>query len=852
MARSRTRVIGVVAAVLAALSVRVLPQTPAAPAADEATLRIIVLESESEARRVREELVAGANFVALASARSVDPSAAVGGMLGRLSLSSLRPELRAAVQDLAVDAFSDIVVVPTGFAVLQRLAHRDEPARDASAGAVTALGASGSIKYVFDVSGFADAIEAMRQFDKPAGWDQDLAAICRLRRDSMAWARGRVTDRLASPSDLADPLDRAQAFVLLGQLQAFDGRIEAAIAEWERALEVARDAPPARLPILEALGIAHLHKASADNGAFTTPDEPCVLCAGPRVGFGKGADVALAIDYFTRYLAEKPDELEVRWLLNLAYMAGGRYPGDVPARHLIVPNASTSAEDVGRFVDVAVASGLESYAAAGGLVVDDFDGDGRFDVITSSMDTCQEMHFFRRTETGRFAKVAGGELARQTGGLNLIHADYDNDGCLDLLVLRGGWELGQRKSLLRNDCRGGFTDVTARAGLLTPVTSTQTAVWTDVDNDGRLDLFVGNENAPLQLFRQQPDHTFVDIAKAAGVDRTAFTKGVAAADYDNDGWQDLYASNNGGGRNLLFRNNRDGTFTELARGAGVTGPARGFATWFFDYDNDGWQDLFVTSYYISVEETVRTYLGLPNLADPMKLYRNLGDGSFQDVTRQVALDKVFMPMGANFGDLDNDGFLDIYLGTGNPSLASLLPNVLLRNRGGASFVDVTASSGTGDWHKGHGVAFADLDDDGDEELIEEMGGAVPGDAHLLRLYANPGHGNDWLNVTLVGTRTNRSALGARLTVTVQDAAGASRAIHRMVTTGGSFGGSPLRQHIGLGRGARNVTLDVWWPASGQRQRFTGVAVNQSIELTESARDYRQLPLRRLPLGSPSK
>jgi hypothetical protein len=840
--------------VLAALlttSLTRLPVVAQGPATGEVTLRIIVLETEDEARRVREQLVAGANFVTLAATRSVDPSRSVGGQLGRLALSSLRPDLRSAVEGLSVGAFSPVVPVPTGFAIVQ-VVDGDGPAREESPAGVNAgLAASGSVKYVFDVSGFADAIQAMREHDKEPGWDQDLQSICRVRRASLQSAKERIDQRLASPTELADPLDRAQAYVLLGQLQAYQGRIGLAIAEWERALATANEVPMARLPVLEALGIAHLHKASEDNGAFRTGVEPCVLCTSGRVGFSNTADVARAVDYFSRYLAEKPEELEVRWLLNVAYMFMGRYPDDVPARYLIAPAALKSAEDVGRFIDVARESGLDSFAAAGGLLVDDFDGDGMLDVITSSMDTCQEMHFFRRTDTGQFVKAPADRLAGQMGGLNMVHADYDNDGCLDILVLRGGWEVGQRKSLLRNDCRGSFTDVTASAGLVVPVTATQTAVWVDIDNDGRLDLFVGNENAPAQLFRQKADATFTDVAAAAGVDHSAFTKGVTAADYDNDGWQDLYASNNAG-RNFLYRNNGNGTFTELGRAAGVPGPGRGFATWFFDYDNDGWQDLFVASYFISVEETVRTYLGLPNNANTLKLYRNLGDGTFRDVSRQTALDKVFMPMGANFGDIDNDGFLDIYLGTGNPSFASLLPNVLLRNRGGQSFVDVTASSGTGELHKGHGVAFADLDDDGDVELLEEIGGAAPGDAHMLRLYENPGHGNDWLNVTLIGRRTNRSAIGARITVTVEDGAGARRAMHRTVGSGGSFGGSPMRQHVGLGRGARTVTLDVWWPVSGTRQRFTGLSANQSIEVTELADTYRPVTLRRLPLGRRAK
>src|SRR5262249_25146991 len=156
-----------------------------------------------------------------------------------------------------------------------------------------------------------------------------------------------------------------------------------------------------------------------------------------------------------------------------------------------------------------------------------------------------------------------------------------------------------------------------------------------------------------------------------------------------------------------------------------------------------------------------------------------------------------------FGDIDNDGFLDLYLGTGNPSYASLVPSLLLRNKAGQSFVDVTVSSGTGELHKGHGVAFADLDQDGDEEIVFEVGGATPGDAHGLRLFENPGHRNDWIALKLNGVKSNRAAIGARITVTVESARG-TQVMHRTVNSGGSFGASPLLQHVGLGAGARTV------------------------------------------------
>jgi hypothetical protein len=255
---------------------------------------------------------------------------------------------------------------------------------------------------------------------------------------------------------------------------------------------------------------------------------------------------------------------------------------------------------------------------------------------------------------------------------------------------------------------------------------------------------------------------------------------------------------------------------------------------------------------MSIEESVRTYLGMLHNAATMKLYRNLGNGAFRDVSAETGLNKVFMPMGSNFGDVDNDGYPDIRFGTGEPSYAALLPNVLLHNQGGKKFVDITASSGTGELHKGHGVAFADMDNDGDEDLLEVVGGAVPGDSHAFRLFENPGHGNDWIGVRLVGVNANRAAIGARIKVTVKNGT-ETRAVYRTVGSGGSFGASPLEQHLGLGKSAEIVSLEVQWPGDARPQRFAPVTKNQAIEIRQSASEYRVIerPRRRLG-GNPGR
>ena len=846
----------IVAALLAATMAPVRSQAPqtATPPPTTILFRMIVVESPDAAQRVLDQLAAGENFPALAQRMSIDATGRNGGLVGPVPLADLRGELRTALEGLRAGELSGAVRLPTGFAILKLVPAEEagsvrNSTNDAGvmgSGFTNALAAGGGVKYVFDISGYIETVLSLRQVRNRPDADEDLPTLCQMRKQLFASAQGLVVKTLATAGTPGgpEPLDLAVTYFLKGQLHSYEGKMGPAIEAFEQGRKIAMSDATDLLPQMnQALGVAYLHKAQIENDVFHKPGERCLLSDHMNGGLANNADVAKAIDYFTTYLKGTPDDLEVRWLLNVAHMFAGTYPDKVPKAQLIPPDAFKSTEDVGRFVDVAAQSGLASFAASGGVIVDDFDNDGRLDVVTSSIESCEPLRLFKRGADGRFVEQAAkAGLNTQLGGLNMLQTDYNNDGNLDILVLRGAWETPQRKSLLRNNGDGTFTDVTAASGLM-KVSGTQAAVWVDIDNDGRLDLFVGNESSPAQLFRNKPDGTFEDIAEKAGVNKSAFSKGVTAADYDNDGWQDLYVSNLGG-TNFLYHNNHNGTFTELGEGSGVPGPGQGFPTWFFDYDNDGFPDLFVGSFVTSVDEVARAYLKLPRNGNTLKLYRNLHDGTFQDVTRQVGLDRVLMVMGANFGDIDNDGFLDLYLGTGNPSYGSLVPSVLFRNKGGKSFVDVTSSSGTGELHKGHGVAFADLDHDGDEEIVFEVGGATPGDAHALRLFENPGHGNDWLTVKLVGVKSNRAAIGSRITVTVDGPSG-RQSFHRTVGPGGSFGASPLQQHVGLGANARNVDVDVWWPASNTRQHFANVGKNQFIEITEFASDYK--PLQRPPL-----
>jgi tetratricopeptide (TPR) repeat protein len=566
---------------------------------------------------------------------------------------------------------------------------------------------------------------------------------------------------------------------------------------------------------------------------------------------------------YEKALEITPSDLRSLWLLNIVYMALGLYPDQVPSRFRYPPTAFASDYDIGRFENIAPQLGLDTFNLNGGTIMEDFDNDGFLDIVTSTSDPWGPLTFYRNLGNGDFAdRSASSRTDDQLGGLNCVAADYDNDGYRDVLVLRGAWWLedGQiRNSLLRNESGESFRDVTHRAGLALPARPTQAAAWGDFDNDGELDLYIANESSadwegeggdfPSQLFRNNGDGTFTGVAGKAGVTNDRYGKGVAVGDYDNDGDLDIYVSNIG--VNRLYRNDGDLKFTDVAESLGVTEPARrSFAAWFFDYDNDGWLDLFVAAFEAFVADVAADMLDLPNRGKKPRLYRNNGNGTFSDVTEKMGLDHVYLPMGANFGDLDNDGFLDIYLGTGEPDFRALVPNAMLRNDRGRRYQDVTTAGRFGHLQKGHGIAFGDIDNDGDQDVYHQLGGHYPGDRYYNVLFSNPGHGNRYLVVKLVGTRSNRDAVGARIKVVVEHD-GEVREIHRAVGSVSSFGGSPIRQEIGLGKATAVRRVEVYWPASKSRSVVRGVPLDSVIQMTEGKEGFEKLELRCAPLPGTS-
>jgi len=638
------------------------------------------------------------------------------------------------------------------------------------------------------------------------------------------------------------------------------GQNEATILQLKEMIQLTGDQLTEQTKILyEMLAMAYMRIGEQENCINTHTPESCILpiSGGGLYKMTSGPENALKI--YARILDKFPDDLQTKWLYNIGYMTLGKWPDQVPKAYLLPASIFESKGQI-HLKDVAIPLGLDVRGISGGVCLEDFDNDGDIDLFVTSYGLGDQVRYFRNNGEGTFSeRTQEANLTGIVSGLNAIHADYDNDGDRDILVLRGAWLAGgtHPNSLLRNNGNGTFTDVTIEAGLLS-FHPTQAADWADYDGDGWLDLFIGNEtfneNEPqlCELYHNNGNGTFTDVAHTAGVDYYGFIKAAVWGDINNDQRPDLYLSNLFGDNLLLV--NRGGVspetwrFEDIAPKTGTLNPQTSFPAFFFDYNNDGWEDIFVSSFPPNYEDPTVTpllqeYLGKQPEGDWLRLYRNNGNETFTDVNREMGLHTITYGMGNNFGDLDNDGWLDIYLGTGKPDLRALIPNRVFHNQNGKRFEDISMN-GFSHIQKGHAVAFADIDNDGDQEIYVVVGGAFEGDLSNNILYENPGKDNNWVTLFLEGTTCNRDAICAKIKVTVRQPNGSLRNIYATVGTGGSFGASSLRQEIGLGKATQIVSVEVQWPKPGiPNTIYKDVPMNKAVKLKEGSDKAEPLSLK---------
>lgn len=714
-------------------------------------------------------------------------------------------------------------------------------------------------------TGSARMVDTLRAIRERAAADPEANAF--LNRERAA-ALARIVPAQTGAIAVQNRYRLAHELLLAGQTREAITELSGLIAGTRSRLS--RDQPQAKI-LFDLLAIAYLRLGEQQNCLTNPSADVCIL---PLSGEARHKDeegARKAIALYQQILTVFPDDRGSQWLLNMAYLAVGGYPYQVPPAWRIPGIGPTAPRAFPLFRNVAPAVGLAHSGLSGGLAVADFNGDGLLDLFTTSWGLGDPAHLFIADGAGGYTdRASAAGLDGITGGLNVIHADYDNDGDEDVLVLRGAWlgEAGRHpNSLLRNNGDGTFTDVTYAAGLGS-AHPTHSAAWADFNLDGLLDLFVGNESAvanggpshPSELFLNNGDGTFTDVAAATGLVLDAFVKGVVWGDVNNDGLPDLYASVLFGPNRLFLnrggRSAKSWKFEELADAGGASGPNMSFPVWFWDYDQDGWEDLMVLSYDIrasgSLHEAVALeYLDLPRAipgpdgrmlpVESSRLYRNDGKGRFVDVSAAAGLaDKVIFAMGTNFGDADNDGWLDMYIGTGNPDLRSVIPNRMLRHDGVGRFMDVSLDGGFAHIQKGHGAAFADFDRDGDEDVFMVMGGAYSGDVAASVLFENPGFADrSWITLRLEGRQANRNAIGARVELIVADAAARERTLHRTVGTGGSFGAGPTELHVGLGSATRVVRATVQWPdAARTRTEYGTLAPRSTYRIVQGSAPVR--------------
>ncbi len=616
--------------------------------------------------------------------------------------------------------------------------------------------------------------------------------------------------------------------------------LSASKRQFEKVLEL----EPNNLEAMLQLGLAEFRLGEADKAAerFENIIQNYRRHSGAYYYLGvyhlRHGDPEKAVENFKESLRLKPRDPETLWNLWTAYAQLGGYPENLPEEFKIVGGNSDSRlltdnrqlTTDNYFTNIAPDLKMDKIDGGRGSAWGDYDNDGDLDIV--AVGTYQPHVLYRNNGDGTFTDVAAqAGIADPRGGWGSLFADYDNDGYPDLYITRGGWSGAAENTLYHNNGDGTFTDVTHTAGVADPQSSF-CAAWADYDNDGYIDLYIANgvigDGAANVLYRNNGDGTFANTAEIAGVANTGNSLGTAWGDYDKDGYIDLHVVNYGQS-NVLYRNNGNGTFTDVTAASGMNlSVTDAFVTFFLDVDNDADLDIFISNSGSFQAFIAGQITGTATHdSDRQVLYRNNGDGTFTDVTKESGLYHAYGAMGANFGDINSDGYVDIYLATGAPQMGRLERDALFQNNGNGTFTDATVALGLGNIGKGHGVTFGDADADGDVDIYVPVGGAFIGDQWRNLFYQNTGTGNNWITLKLVGVKSNRDGIGAKVTLSVGD-----RTIYREVSGGSGFGSTnSLPLEIGLGKHTKVDTLAIAWP-SGQVDTHRDLSVNQKLILTE--------------------
>jgi hypothetical protein len=555
---------------------------------------------------------------------------------------------------------------------------------------------------------------------------------------------------------------------------------------------------------------------------------------------------------------------------------------------LVVGRASAPAAangDMGvNYINVARQAGLTSKTIYGdehknryllettgcGAAFIDYDNDGWQDVFLVNgtrlgglpSEQTPTNHLYRNNGDGTFADVTQKAGLTRTGwGQGVAVGDYDNDGYDDIFVSYFG-----KNALFRNKGNGTFEEVAEKAGVANNGTRWGSGcAFVDYDRDGYVDLFVASyidldlKTAPLPetgpclykgltvacgppgltggvntLYRNNGNGTFGDVSVKAGIRKTngTYGLGVLVADFDNDGWPDIYVANDSAPA-ALYRNDKNGTFTDVGIEAGcafsIDGkPQAGMGVSAGDYDRDGWLDIFKTNFS----------------GDTSSLYRNTGKAVFDDVTfpAGVGITTRWLGWGCGFVDADNNGWVDIFLVNGHvyPEVEKLTTEagyaqrkVLYRNLGNGRFEDFSDRAGASvvEPSPSRGCAFGDYDNDGDVDILINPVNRTP---ELLR--CDSSNQNNWISIKAIGVKSNRDAIGARIKCATEDGSQIDE-----VRSGGSYySQSDMRVHFGLGKSQKVKTLEIRWP-SGQVDTLSGLAVNQFVYVKEGAGVVRTSP-----------